>query len=102
MTKATPISTLVPYTTLFRSPMQRIRALEGSHPLPDANSLASTYELIDLATKIPDGYLVFYLLSGGSSTLLCRPADELELDEDRKSTRLNSSQVAISYAVFFL
>src|SRR5690625_7150885 len=81
MTKATPISTLVPYTTLFRSPMQRIRALEGSHPLPDANSLASTYELIDLATKIPDGSLVFYLLSGGSSALLCRPADELELDD---------------------
>src|SRR5690625_1583626 len=62
-------------------PMQRIRALEGSHPLPDANSLASTYELIDLATKIPDGSLVFYLLSGGSSALLCRPADELELDD---------------------
>src|SRR5690625_5302152 len=81
MTKATPISTLVPYTTLFRSPMQRIRALEGSHPLPDANSLASTYELIDLATKIPDGSLVFYLLSGGSSALLCRPAGELELDD---------------------
>src|SRR5690625_3431188 len=62
-------------------PLQRAQALEGSHPLPDANSLASTYELIDLAQKIPDGSLVFYLLSGGSSALLCMPAEGLSLDD---------------------
>lgn len=62
-------------------PLQRIQTQEGSHPLPDASSLASTYELIDLAQKIPDGSLVFYLLSGGSSALLCMPAEGLELDD---------------------
>src|SRR5437660_4375152 len=70
-----PRSTLFPYTTLFRS---------ASIPLKRLDSMASTVP--------PD-----------------RPWDAqhaAEWDaitvEDRKSTRLNSSHVAISYAVFCL
>src|SRR5690606_39847216 len=36
------------------------------------------------------------------NALLLRPADEVGDDQDRKSTRLNSSHVKISYAVFCL
>src|SRR5690625_7090718 len=50
-----------------------------------------------------------FLLQGGIARLLQEPDSELLSDEsrcsgaeDRKSTRLNSSHVAISYAVFCL
>src|SRR3712207_8968304 len=73
MTRPPPRSTLVPYTTLFRSLYQHLlrRALRGEAPEDDW-----TPELnIGLTGLIP---------------------------LDRKSTRLNSSHANISYAVFCL
>src|SRR5207253_11302806 len=72
-----PSSTLFPYTTLFRSRSAgaaiQLMAKEGDYAL----------------VKLPSGEL-------RRVRLACR---ELQ---DRKSTRLNSSHVAISYAVFCL
>src|SRR3989442_8560853 len=72
MIRRPPRSTLFPYTTLFRSPA-------GMHPLIPQRK-------IKVFAK-----LVFHFQAGllGSGT-------------DRKSTRLNSSHVRISYAVFCL
>src|SRR5690625_5992722 len=70
-----PISTLFPYTTLFRS---RI-----GNTAEAANVI--TFLCSDLASYV-SGTAVN--IDGGSG--------------DRKSTRLNSSHVAISYAVFCL
>src|SRR3989442_16045659 len=75
MIRRPPRSTLFPYTTLFRSPPEFVK-LEFA----DLKNVAAEYH--------PDGHrMVFHLsLSEG----------------DRKSTRLNSSHVRISYAVFCL
>src|SRR5437870_9086517 len=62
MLRRPPISTLFPYTTLFRSVPAERHQVDGVEGLPACH------------------------------------ADQL----DRKSTRLNSSHVAISYAVFCL
>src|SRR5439155_20502371 len=70
-----PRSPLFPYTTLFRSP-GAVAALWGEI-VPECDQLAR-------------------LKSSWSGV----PASRLH--EDRKSTRLNSSHVAISYAVFCL
>src|SRR5256885_2624440 len=81
MIRRPPRSTLFPYTTLFRSEMAR--------ELPDHHR--------------PFGRAVgFPELVGVPGVLL--PAEEQRLadDEDRKSTRLNSSHLVISYAVFCL
>src|SRR3989442_6107180 len=73
MIRRPPRSTLFPYTTLFRSP--KIAAVEIDH-----ESIANL--------------MFLHLL---------RVARETQRrDEDRKSTRLNSSHVRISYAVFCL
>src|SRR2546430_12453733 len=78
MIRRPPRSTLFPYTTLFRSPF-----------------LCRAY-----------GYATdAYMVESGPTKLfrsLCVLYEGVELHEDRKSTRLNSSHSQISYAVFCL
>src|SRR5436305_10517938 len=78
MLRPPPTSTLFPYTTLFRS----CDALcPGGDGLPSAGDLG-----------VPDALV----------QALARNPRESERKQDRKSTRLNSSHVRISYAVFCL
>src|SRR5262245_62256694 len=89
MLRRPPRSTLFPYTTLFRSCIatwlpsaQRELVLERAQPRPGAP--CEPMRLGDAR-----GHL-------GPQRLLAAPA------LDRKSTRLNSSHLGISYAVFCL
>src|SRR5256885_11568748 len=75
MIRRPPRSTLFPYTTLFRS--------------PGAFQTVATWADVFLAKLDPTGSSLVYSTYLGSST-------------DRKSTRLNSSHLVISYAVFCL
>src|SRR5262245_64959087 len=95
MTQRPPRSTLFPYTTLFRSDMQAdVAALQEVSP--------ESIPLIEreLGRDYPHRYF------GGSMGLLSRvPLLEPRYERskaDRKSTRLNSSHLGISYAVFCL
>src|SRR3712207_7891520 len=75
MIRRPPRSTLFPYTTLFRSEVESAIVewqVEEAH--------------VDLPAMQPLYYLVWHHL----------------VQEDRKSTRLNSSHANISYAVFCL
>src|SRR5258705_4849892 len=79
MIRRPPRSTLFPYTTLFRSlldPADRLAAGDG-----------------DPEDRRPRG------LGGGGGCGRCGRAGS---GRDRKSTRLNSSHLGISYAVFCL
>src|SRR2546430_13586052 len=82
MIRRPPRSTLFPYTTLFRSqaPFRAIHAF----PVDDAS--------VSYQRRLRPGGMSPDFLSCGS----------VEGDEDRKSTRLNSSHSQISYAVFCL
>src|SRR5262245_62274816 len=79
MTRRPPRSTLFPYTTLFRSEEHELFAV-----LLEARKLVRVKEL-----------LFFH------SRALQSIEDKVE-EQDRKSTRLNSSHLGISYAVFCL
>src|SRR5690625_5533583 len=79
-----PISTLFPYTTLFRSDTE----YEGKEILP---------EYLEYIHTNKTGALLKLCVRMGAILAGC---SDKELD--RKSTRLNSSHVAISYAVFCL
>src|SRR5438045_8006931 len=75
MIRRPPRSTLFPYTTLFRS------------AAAEQNVLA----------------IVHYFAGAGMLIRRCAAAEvRTALEEDRKSTRLNSSHLGISYAVFCL
>src|SRR5258708_27139410 len=74
MIRRPPRSTLFPYTTLFRSPEQRLLYLRPGDVVAGCNDHVVAAGLVPVVTV------------GG----------------DRKSTRLNSSHQIISYAVFCL
>lgn len=66
----------------------RIEMMEGSHPLPDTNSIKATDKLISLIGNIPDGSLVMNLLSGGTSALMCRPSEGLSIQDFQKTYKI--------------
>src|SRR3712207_8142670 len=85
-----PRSTLLPNTTLFRSPPGRARYLRPRPPR-EARSAPSVASLGDLLTTAAYSPSAPTAINKDPTT----PAD-------RKSTRLNSSHANISYAVFCL
>src|SRR5690348_17749617 len=93
-----PISTLFPYTTLFRSGEHlRVFLRVDTLDLPDVDLDTLVLEVLDDATHELRTQLG--VVAVGVAT------DGLELGRlgrDRKSTRLNSSHPSISYAVFCL
>src|SRR3989442_1950907 len=84
MIRRPPRSTLFPYTTLFRSRRTRDRGVSDDRGL---HLISAGRERLD-----------------GVTSLLIRERGTIGVQhaEDRKSTRLNSSHVRISYAVFCL
>src|SRR3712207_8809469 len=98
MIRRPPRSTLFPYTTLFRS----------SHPVPPAEA-AHDEEAQDAArgqvqplTRAQLRVLLRDPVRRQADAVVHDPQLAPALDEDRKSTRLNSSHANISYAVFCL
>src|SRR5256885_11021833 len=83
MIRRPPRSTLFPYTTLFRSPLPQ-PGIVVFYLLTDSGVFtSSTFE----------SALKTHSHASPNSAMLCK---------DRKSTRLNSSHLVISYAVFCL
>src|SRR5690242_21430161 len=92
MIRRPPRSTLFPYTTLFRSDHEVFDVTAGRRGVfveaPANRSVAAT----DSAHVLHSAYEV------GAALRI----DRILNSEDRKSTRLNSSHMSISYAVFCL
>src|SRR2546426_1705492 len=92
MIRRPPRSTLFPYTTLFRSPQRNVSADEAREVAEAAREqhwVAPSF--------------VRDLFLGRLRMSLIDPYPEQDPAElDRKSTRLNSSHLVISYAVFCL
>src|SRR5256885_9335750 len=102
MIRRPPRSTLFPYSTLFRSATLVIAKF-----IPGVNTMAPPlagsmkmgpyqFLLLDLA-----GAFLYVTVCGGLGCMF-RKAPARSSNRDRKSTRLNSSHLVISYAVFCL
>src|SRR5690606_42128322 len=97
-TRAPPRSPLFPYTTLFRSGLPQHLGVQLIGAALDLVGVLEE-EVDDLLAVDLDAVLLGLLLEGVGDAVL--PIDQGAV-EDRKSTRLNSSHVKISYAVFCL
>src|SRR3712207_9003511 len=94
MIRRPPRSTLFPYTTLFRSAVEGVSALEPEvEKLADGALSAKTDEFRE---RLRAGETLDDILP--EAFAMVREAAR----RDRKSTRLNSSHANISYAVFCL
>src|SRR2546422_1717301 len=102
MIRRPPRSTLFPYTTLFRShPRRRRGGLSASPSCCPVVPLAGT-DIRGLRAFLALRHLVGHLLPLVEvPETLTRDRAEVH-EQDRKSTRLNSSHGYISYAVFCL
>src|SRR5688572_32619266 len=95
MLRPPPRTTLFPYTTLFRSPQHRPRALAEHRRVPEARGRAAEGPGSAAGRRTAEKGRVSIFISHGSPMHALQPGD-------RKSTRLNSSHSQISYAVFCL
>src|SRR5690242_21593887 len=101
MTMRPPISTLFPYTTLFRSIEGRFLELlvysSGAKRVLELGTY-SGYSALSMAAGLPPGGQIDTCELDESRAAVARRY----IEQDRKSTRLNSSHMSISYAVFCL
>src|SRR5256885_9373601 len=89
MIRRPPRSTLFPYTTLFRS------TSSNGVRLNTATDRSGNFEFRNLRS----GSYFVEIKAEGFSVFT---SEEIQFNQDRKSTRLNSSHLVISYAVFCL
>src|SRR5256885_11749646 len=87
MIRRPPRSTLFPYTTLFRSQLAQLIGLRLSELCEELTIRFPVYVLVTKSDLLA-GFNEFF--------------GAMSREEDRKSTRLNSSHLVISYAVFCL
>src|SRR5699024_12698482 len=83
-----PLSTLFPYTTLFRSVLVRPSYVIGGRAMEIVYNENELRTYMESAVKASKAHPIL--------------VDKYLSHADRKSTRLNSSHVSISYAVFCL
>lgn len=58
-----------------------IRFMECAHPIPDMDSILSARIISRIASKAGANDLIFFLLSGGASSLMCLPAEGISLSD---------------------
>ena len=61
--------------------LTRIGVVHGSHPVPDATSLAAAEKALALAATLGPDDLLLALISGGGSALMSKPAPGIAMDE---------------------
>lgn len=58
--------------------LKKSRVLKGSHPLPTSENINNTNEIISIFTNAKENDLIICLISGGGSSLLCKPYISIE------------------------
>jgi len=79
---------VVPKGAADKHKLKRIRLHESSHPIPDESSIAGARKILELAEKADEGDLVICLISGGGSSLMTLPKENISLEDKQRVTHL--------------
>ena len=71
----------------FTEKLSFTEMIEGSHPVPDAQGVKGTGKILELLTQAREKDLVFCLITGGGSALLCQPSARISLGEKQEITK---------------
>ncbi len=72
----------------FRSKLKRIQVLEVSHPLPDKNGIKASKKIVEICKNAKEYDLIINLISGGASSLLPYPVDNITLEDKIETTKI--------------
>jgi glycerate 2-kinase len=72
----------------YTLPLERIKVVEASHPIPDEAGVDGAHQIIELVRTAGENDLVLFLVSGGGSALFPGPADGLTLAEKQRATQM--------------
>lgn len=67
---------------------KNIEVLTSSHPVPNKESVHAANRLVDFVESIPKHSIVLNLLSGGTSSLLCKPTSSIPFEDIVKLYRI--------------
>ena len=66
---------------------KKFQIIKAGHPIPDKNSVLAAGKIIQLLKNVDQNDLVVFLISGGSSALICEPAG-ITLNQKVKTTQI--------------
>jgi hydroxypyruvate reductase len=66
----------------------RVKVLEGGHPVPDENSVEAARQILAAVSGLTENDMVLALISGGGSAAMCLPASGLTLADKQVANRL--------------
>src|SRR5690606_42052910 len=95
-------TTVFPYTTLFRSSFFSVDGINFCPPKPGFTDISNTMSSLSITYSRQSVVVAGLSTRPALQPLLRISCRERSTCSDRKSTRLNSSHVKISYAVFCL
>lgn len=73
------------HTTVFTN--KKFQIIKAGHPVPDKNSVLASGKIIQLLKNACQNDLVVFLISGGTSSLICKPAG-ITLNQKVKTTQI--------------
>ncbi|NDB47073.1 MAG: DUF4147 domain-containing protein, partial [Nitrososphaeria archaeon] len=73
------------YDSVFNS--KKFQIIKAGHPIPDKNSVLAAKKISQLLGKTGQNDLVVFLISGGSSSLVCAPLG-ITLEQKIKTTQI--------------
>ncbi|HPF47390.1 MAG: glycerate kinase [Alphaproteobacteria bacterium] len=82
-----PVTGLVVVPQGHEVTCKSIEVITASHPTPDHKSVIAGERIFELTKNLTQEDIVFVLLSGGGSSLLCCPANDIEFSEKQQINR---------------
>ncbi len=79
---------IVPYKTARKFKTKIIRLHEASHPIPDQSSVDGARKIMELVAEAKESDLIICLISGGGSSLMTYPRDEISLEDKKRLTEI--------------